>query len=344
MKVLFSIIRKEALHIIRDKRTVVLTIMIPLLLLMLFGFAISTEISNVKVAAVVDCHDDSTREVLENIAQNDYFSFQGLISTDNVDKMMRSGKLDAVLYFKEGKVQVVVDAANPTNAQAIVGYVQGILNGTNLSSPVLTTILYNPQMKSAYNFVPGILGMIFILICSIMTSVSIVREKESGTMNLLLVSPVKPLTVIAGKLVPYFVLSTVILTLMLIISYTLLGLPLSSSISGVILISVIYIILALSIGLLVSTLVSTQLTALIVSAVLFMIPVIMLSGMLFPIENMPVVLQWLSSIIPARWYVDAMRKLMIQQLDITYVVNDLLILILATVLVLGVALKKLNSR
>lgn len=344
MKILFSIIRKEAIHIVRDTRTMILTLVIPLLLLLLFGFAISTEVSNVKLAAVVDHYNDSTREILERIAQNEYFSFQGIVASDQIDQQLRAGDIAAVLYFKGDKTQVVVDAANPTNAQAIAGYIQGILSPGSMAKPVMTTTLYNPQMKSAYNFVPGILGMIFILICAIMTSVSIVREKESGSMNLLLVSPVKPLTIIAGKLIPYFILSTVILALMLTISFTMLGLPLSGSIYSVVLISLVYIILALSIGLLVSTLVSTQLTALIVSAVLFMIPVIMLSGMIFPIENMPVVLQWISGIIPARWYVDAMRKLMIQQLDISDVINDLLILASITVIVLGIALKKFNSR
>lgn len=344
MKILFTIIRKEAIHIMRDTRTMILTLLIPLLLLLLFGFAISTEVNNVKVGAVVERIDDSTREILEQLSHNDYFRFQGLVEPEGVEPLLRAGDIDAVLYFKGGKTQVVVDAANPTNAQAVSGYVQGVLSRPDLPNPFLTTTLYNPQMKSAFNFVPGILGMIFILICAIMTSVSIVREKETGTMNLLLVSPVRPLTIIAGKLIPYFVLSTVILGLMLTISFTMLGLPLSGSIGSVVLISMVYIILALSIGLLVSTLVSTQLTALIVSAVLFMIPVIMLSGMIFPIENMPVVLQWISGIIPARWYVDAMRKLMIQQLDISYVVNDLLILVSITVIVLGVALKKFNSR
>lgn len=344
MKILISIIHKEALHIVRDPRTMMITLLIPVLLLLLFGFAISTEVNSVKIVAVVDRNNDYSRNTLESIAQNEYFDFRGIVNHGAVEQLLRAGDADAALYLKDGKAQVVVNASNPTNAQAIAGYVQGILADSGVASPLLTTTLYNPQMKSSYNFVPGILGMIFILICAIMTSVSIVREKESGTMNLLLVSPVKPLTVIVGKLIPYFVLSLAILSLMLLISYTLLGLPLSVTLMGVVLMSVIYIILSLSIGLLVSTLVNTQLAALIVSAVIFMLPVIMLSGMIFPIENMPVPLQWLSSIIPARWYVDAMRKLMIQQLGLTYVAKNMIILISTTVAVLVVALKKLHSR
>lgn len=176
-----------------------------------------------------------------------------------------------------------------------------------------------------------------------MTSVSIVREKETGTMNLLLVSPVKPYTIILGKLVPYFMLSCIILAAMLLMAYTLLGLPVSASVISVVLLSMLYIILSLSIGLMVSTLVDTQLSALIVSAVMFMLPVIMLSGMIFPIDNMPIVLQWISNIIPARWYIEAMRKLMVQQLDFGYVLKEVVILASMTVVLLVLAVGKFKS-
>ena len=177
-----------------------------------------------------------------------------------------------------------------------------------------------------------------------MTSVSIVREKETGTMDLLLVSPVRPVTIVLGKLVPYFILSCVILAIMLSIAYTVLGLPLSSSILNVIIVSLLYIVLSLSIGLLVSTIADSQLTALMVSAVAFMLPVIMLSGMIFPIDNMPAVLQWISCIIPARWYIEAMRKLMIQQLDLGYILQETAILTAFTILLLVLSVKKFNSR
>lgn len=346
MSTLSSLIKKETLHIVRDKRTMLITLLMPLVLLLLFGFAISTEVNDVRVVAVVDNHTDRTREILETFNVNENFTFQGLTSADNVEYLLRTGKTDAALFLRsEGgrlKTQIVVDASNTTSAQAITGYIEGVLNSGG-SSPVLTSTLYNPQMKSAYNFVPGIMGMIFILICAIMTSVSIVREKETGTMNLLLVSPLNPRTIILGKLVPYFMLSCVILAIMLLIAYMLLGLTLSGGVVNVIVLSVIYITLSLSIGLLVSTIVSTQLTALIVSAVAFMLPVIMLSGMIFPIDNMPVVLQCISCIIPARWYIEAMRKLMIQQLDMAYAVKEIVILLSMTAILLTLSVKKFSS-
>lgn len=241
------------------------------------------------------------------------------------------------------KSQIVVDASNTTIAQAATMYLKNVIAGRADSVAIVKT-LYNPELKSAYNFVPGIMGMIFILICAMMTSVSIVGEKESGTMNLLLVSPIRPYSIIIGKLVPYFILSSGILSVILVLGYTVLGLPMSWSIINVIWVSIIYIILSLSIGLFVSTLVDTQLSALLISAVIFMLPVLMLSGMLFPIDNMPKLLQYISSIVPARWYISAMRKLMVQHLSVRYVVEEVGILCGMTIVILIMAIKKFTKR
>ena len=347
MAVFQSLVRKEALHIVRDTRTMVITLLMPVVLLLLFGFAISTEVNDVRVVAVVDRHTDETRDILQRLSVNEYFTFQGLSTPEDIDELLRSGKTDAAVFLRDDegvlKSQIVVDASNTNTAQTAAAYIRGVLNGTSAKSAVLTSTLYNPQLKSAYNFVPGILGMIFILICAIMTSVSIVREKETGTMSLLLVSPVRPHTIILGKLVPYFLLSCVILTVMLLMAYAVLGLPVSASVISVIAVSLLYIILSLSIGLMVSTIVDTQLTALIVSAVMFMLPVIMLSGMIFPIDNMPVVLQWISNIIPARWYIEAMRRLMVQQLPFSYILKDVLILLAMTAVLLTASIAKFKS-
>ena len=241
------------------------------------------------------------------------------------------------------KHQIIVDASNTTMAQTATVYLESVISSAT-GIPVVANTLYNPQLKSAYNFVPGIMGMIFILICAMMTSVSIVSEKESGTMNLLLVSPVRPRTIILGKLVPYFLLSCIILTLVLVLSYTVLGLPFSFSVINVIWVTILYVVLALALGLLISTIASTQVSALLVSGVMFMIPVVLLSGMIFPVENMPLVLQWLSCIIPARWYISAMRVLMIQQLPVGYVLTEVLVLSGMTLVVLALAIKKFNAK
>lgn len=349
MAILQSLIKKEALHILRDRRTLLVVLFMPVVLLVLFGFAISTEVNDVKVAVVAEEHNDLTRDAIERISVNPYTTFVGMTAYDDIDRTLRCGKADVVAVLRRDngllRTHIVADASNTVNAKSASAYVEGIISGSKglQSSLFVMRTLYNPQLKSSYNFVPGILGMIFILICAIMTSVSIVSEKESGTMNLLLVSPVKPGVVVFGKLVPYFVVSCVLLMLMLAISYAFLDLPYYGNLFNIVSVTLIYIVMALSVGLLVSTIVSSQLAALIVSAILFMIPVIMLSGMIFPIDNMPEVLQWLSCVVPARWYIAAMRKLMIQGVPFSLVLDEVGILAGMTALILVVAIRKFQA-
>ena len=347
MTIFQSLIKKEVLHLLRDYRTVTVVLVIPVVLLLLFGFAISTEVNDVRVVAVVEQHTDETRQVIDRLRANSYFTFEGIVTHEDVESLLRKGRTDAAVVFRteDGKLshQIIVDASNTTMAQTATAYLESVIS-SGAGIPVVTNTLYNPQLRSAYNFVPGIMGMIFILICGMMTSVSIVSEKETGTMNLLLVSPVRPRTIILGKLVPYFLLSCVILTLVLVLSYTVLGIPFSFSAIHVIWVTLLYVVLALALGLFVSTIVSTQVAALLVSGVMFMIPVVLLSGMIFPVENMPPVLQWFTCIIPARWYISAMRVLMIQQLPVGYVLTEILVLSGMTLAVLALAIKKFNAK
>lgn len=347
MSIFKSMILKETLHLLRDFRTLTVVLIMPLVLLLLFGFAISTEVNDVRIVAVVGQHNNHTRDVLERLRTNPYFTFCGIVPYNQVEPALRKGNADAAIIMtcRNGvnASQIIVDGSNTNIAQTATVYIESVLNG-NYKSPLLTRTIYNPQLKSAYNFVPGIMGMIFILICAMMTSVSIVSEKESGTMNLLLVSPVRPRTIILGKMVPYFLLSCIILALMLLLSYTVLGIPVSAAVVNVVWVSILYIALALAFGLLISTLADTQVTALLVSGVLLMLPVIMLSGMIFPIDNMPAILQWLSCIIPARWYIEAMRTLMIQQLPVSYILTDVAVLTGMTAVVMLLAIKKFNAK
>lgn len=332
---------------LRDFRTIIVVLVMPVVLLLLFGFAISTEVNNVSVATVVEQHTDQTKQIIDRFRANPYFTFEGVVAYSDVEDLLREGKVDAAVVFRtrDGKLehQVVVDASNTIMAQTATAYLESVIS-PGADTPIVTSTLYNPRLKSAYNFVPGIMGMIFILICAMMTSVSIVREKETGTMDLLLVSPVRPWTIVFGKLVPYFLLSCVILALTLVLSYTVLGIPFSFRLFDVIWVTILYVILALALGLLISTVASTQVAALLISGVMLMIPVILLSGMIFPVENMPLVLQWFSCVIPARWYISAMRVLMIQRLPVDYVLTEVLVLAGMTLLVLALAIKKFNAK
>lgn len=347
MSVFQSLVKKEALHLLRDFRTIIVVLVMPVVLLLLFGFAISTEVNNVRVATVVEQHTDQTKQIIDRFRANPCFTFEGVVAYSDVEDLLREGKVDAAVVFRtrDGKLehQVVVDASNTIMAQTATAYLESVIS-PGADTPIVTSTLYNPRLKSAYNFVPGIMGMIFILICAMMTSVSIVREKETGTMDLLLVSPVRPWTIVFGKLVPYFLLSCVILALTLVLSYTVLGIPFSFRLFDVIWVTILYVILALALGLLISTIASTQVAALLISGVMFMIPVILLSGMIFPVENMPLVLQWFSCVIPARWYISAMRVLMIQRLPVGCVLTEVLVLAGMTLLVLALAIKKFNAK
>ncbi|MBO7119028.1 MAG: ABC transporter permease [Bacteroidaceae bacterium] len=346
MKQFVSFVIKEARHILRDKRTMLILFGMPIVLMLLFGFAITNDVKNVRTVIVTSQMDNQTQAAVERLAASEYFSIVQTVGTPkDAEQLIRSQKADLAITFapKHQGVQIIVDGSDPNMAQQWTAYAQQVV--ANPSSTIISQkLLYNPRMKSAYNFVPAIMGMLLLLICAMMTSVSIVREKERGTMEVLLVSPIQPLMIIVAKAVPYLLQAFLILIIILVMSATVLDVPLAGGIGWIVLVSLIYILLALSLGLLISNIAQTQFVALLVSAMVLLLPTVMLSGMLFPIESMPVVLQWVSAIIPPRYYIDAMRKLMIMGVSIESVWHDVLVLCLMTAVLLTVALKKFNTR
>ena len=357
-----SFVRKDTLHIFRDPRTMLIALLMPVVQILLFGFALSTEVNNVDVAVVAPHRSETVRQAVERMAANPNFTFTGYIPSGEIDRTLRSGRADAVAVFADdfdrrmtdlatgradtgAALQLVMDASNTNTAQAGAAYLRSVLlDNVADGVGVETRLLYNPRMKSAYNFVPGIMGLIFILICAIMTSVSIVREKETGTMEVLLVSPVRPIRIVFAKMIPYFVLSCLNLASILLLARFVLGVPMSGGIVGIVGLSLLYIVLALALGLFISTVARTQVTALLVSAMLMLMPMIMLSGMVFPIGNMPAPLRWLSCIVPARWYIAAIRRLMIEGLPFTAVLREFAILAAMTAGLIAVALRKFNDK
>ena len=346
MRELIAFTRKEAWHILRDKQTMLVVLLIPVVLMLLFGYAISAEVNHIEVAVIIPYHSEAFRQQVSRLENNPVVELIGAITESEIDRTLRSGKAAAVVCFAEdGAIQILTDASNTNTAAAVSATLQGILSGGNaLAMAPEVRLLYNPQMKSSYNFVPGIMGMIFLLICAMMTSVSIVREKEKGSMEVLLVSPVKPLNIMLAKLIPYFLLSCINLATILLLAKFVLGVPMTGSIVAIVGISLLYLALALALGLFISNVAQTQLVALIMSAMLLMLPVIMLSGMMFPIENMPRILRPLSALVPARWYIDAMRKLMIEGVPFRAVLGNTAILAGMTLLLIGLSLKKFNPK
>ncbi|MBO5586764.1 MAG: ABC transporter permease [Prevotella sp.] len=347
MKQFIAFVIKEAKHILRDKRTMLILFGMPVVMMLLFGFAISTDVKNVRTVVVTSQMSPRIQQAVERLAHSEYFIITQTVNTpQQAEQLMRSQQVDMALVFdKDQGLQFMVDGSDPNMAQQWTTYAQQTLASENPQLSTLNSqLLYNPQMRSAYNFVPAIMGMLLILICAMMTSISIVREKEKGTMEVLLVSPVRPLMVIVAKAVPYLVLAFGILITILFMSRYVLGVPIAGSLLSILAVSTLYILLALSLGLLISNVAQTQLVALLMSAMVLLMPVVMLSGMIFPVESMPQVLQWLAALVPPRYYIEAMRKLMIMGVGLDAVAREVAVMAVMTVVLLTVALLKFKQR
>lgn len=374
LKRFLSFVGKEFNHILRDTRTLMVLLVMPVVLLVLFGFALSTEIKDVKVAVYDPSKDAATSRIISQIDASEYFTVTAsLESKDGILHAFQNNTADIVLVFEDNfyhravhdgdaSLQVIVDGSNTNVGSMAVFYVSSIVSSfqqelaqeaalnstgevsTGVHISTSTRMLYNPQMKSAFNFVPGVMGMILMLVCAMMTSVSIVREKERGTMEVLLVSPVKPFSVILAKAIPYFVVSAFILMMIIFLSVFLIKVPVTGSLLWLVLVSLLFILVSLSIGILISTLVSKQEVAILISGMVLMLPTMLLSGMLFPIESMPEVLQWVSYTVPAKWYIEAVKVLMIQGLGIRYCLEPVLILCGFLTLFTGLSVIKFKDR
>lgn len=362
MNQFISFVIKETKHIVRDRRTMLILFGMPVVMMLIFGFAITTDVSNVKVTVVTAVMNQRIQQVVQRIDASEYFVVTHTVSnTQEAKQLLADHQADMAIVFsndfanvqysEQASVQFLVDYTDPNMAEQRVSYIQQIIMDELCSQQTAqqqvianTKLLYNPQMKSAYNFVPGIMGMLLMLICAMMTSVSIVREKERGTMEVLLVSPVKPLYIMIAKTVPYFVLSIFILISILLISKFILAVPIEGSVITILAVSLLYIVLALALGMLISVVSQTQVVALLISGMLLIMPSTMLSGMIYPIESMPTVIQYISTIVPTRWYVSAIKKVMIMGVGVNMIYEELIIMLGMTLLFLGIALKKFKIR
>ncbi|MGL4852973.1 MAG: ABC transporter permease [Phocaeicola sp.] len=366
MKQFLAFVRKEFYHIFRDRRTMMILFMMPIMQMLLFGFALTTEVKNTHMAVLDLSKDLSTERIIEQLNANNYFTLtRYLHSWEEIESTFQEGNASLVVVFEEnfhnnllhggeGSIQLLADATDPNQAiaftnyavQVIAQYGQELTNQQQAPLQIVPTIrmLYNPQMKGAYNFVPGVMGLILMLICAMMTSVSIVREKERGTMEILLSSPIKPIYIILSKVTPYFALAIVDLAVILLLSRFILHVPLAGNLFLLVAIALIFILSALSLGILISNLVTTQVAAMLISGMGLMLPTIILSGLIFPIESMPKVLQIVSAFLPARWFIQAVRKIMIQGVDGIYVLKEFLILSSMVLLLLAISLKQFTIR
>lgn len=365
MRQFIAFIKKEFFHIFRDKRTMMILLGMPVVQIILFGFAISTEVKNVRLAVLDPSHDVITRRITDRLDASEYFTVKRIVhSSQEVEKAFQENDVDMALVFSsqfadglydgDARLQLIADATDPNMATTQANYAAGIIASVQqemlpagMAAASLVPdikLLYNPQMKSAYNFVPGVMGLILMLICAMMTSISIVREKETGTMEILLVSPVKPLFIILAKAVPYFVLSFVNLATILLLSVYVLDVPVAGSLFWLIALSLLFIFVSLALGLLISSVTRTQVAAMLASGLILMMPTMLLSGMIFPIESMPLPLRLLSDVLPARWYIQAVRKLMIEGVAVSLVWKEASILAVMAAVLITISLKKFKHR
>jgi ABC-2 type transport system permease protein len=366
MKQLFIFIKKEFKHVFRDNKTLLMLFGLPIAQIVLFGFALTNEIKNSKIVICDYAQDVSSQQIIERISYSKNFEVKkSIISHEQIEESFKEGDVKLVIvfpvnfhqdlnHFNKAQIQVIADASDPNTANTLTGYVNSIvrtylqeINSTSLNTVKIIPeirMLYNPELKGATNFVPGVMALVLLLVCVLMTSVSIVKEKEKGTMEVLLVSPMNPFTVIIAKAIPYFFLSLVNLTIILLMSVYLLDMPMNGSLVLLYLVSAILILCALSLGLLISNLTSSQQAAMLISLMAMLLPTVLFSGFMFPLENMPAPLQWIANIVPSKWYYIIVKSIMIKGLGILSIWKEALILSAMTIGLLFVSFKKFNIR
>ena len=362
-----AFVRKEFLHILRDYRTLIVLFGLPAAQILIFGYAVSTDIHNAGIAILDLSKDEVTTTITDKLTSSGFFRITAnLKSYDEVDAILKKGKTKEVVIFEDNfasrltreghaAVSIIADGSEPNTASLVTNYTTAIITGYSASlataqpgfqgiiSPEVK-MFFNPNLESQFMFVPGVITLILILICALMTSVTIAREKEFGTMEVLLVSPLKPWQIILGKVAPYFLLSIVNVVLILLMAWFVFKLPIAGSVVLLMAECMLYILMALSLGILVSTVASNMQTAIFVSLIGLMLPSLLLSGFIFPIENMPEVYNYVSLILPPRWFVTIIRSIMIKGAGFSYIWDETLILVVMTVFFIALSARRFKVR
>lgn len=366
MKQLRSFIKKEFYHIFRDVRTILILFGIPIAQLLIFGTVIKSEISDVKVAIFDQSKDDVTQRVTNKLLSSGYFILEEYLeSVNDIEAIFKKGKVKEIIVFESGfeealikegkaKVQLIADASDPNLGRLAINYTRGIINDFILKEfpemkmpyEIETNVrmYYNENLNSVYMFVPGTMAMILMLISAMMTSISITREKEMGTMEILLVSPLKPIHIIVGKVAPYLLLSIINAIVILLIGHYVFGVPVIGSPFLLMAESILFIMMALCLGILISTVAKNQMVAMFISMVALMLPTILLSGFIFQIDNMPKVLQLLSTIMPARWFISILRDILLKGSGLAFIWKETAIIAGMMVFYTAVSVKKFKIR
>jgi ABC-2 type transport system permease protein len=366
MKRFLAFVKKEFKHILRDYRTLLILFGMPIAQILLFGFAITNEIKDAKIAILDFAKDNTTQQISNKILSSGYFLlYKNLNSIKDIEPAFKEGIIKEVIIFESdfGKnlektglanVQIIADASDPNLANMLIGYTSSIIQDfqKDISSgktmpPMINTDIkmqFNPNLKSVFMFVPGLMAVILLLVSAMMTSISIAKEKELGTMEILLVSPLNPLQIIVGKVIPYFFIALINYIVVIILAKYVFLVPIAGSFVLLVLESILFLITSLSLGILISTVSNNQQTALMISLSALMLPTIILSGYIFPIENMPLPLQIISNILPAKWFIIIVRGIMLKGVSFSYIVVETFVLIGMTLFFILLSVKKFKIR
>lgn len=362
---LFSFVRKEFYHVLRDKKVLLILFGMPVVQVLLFGFVLSNEVKDSRIVVVDEARDEASRQLTARLDASRYFVVEHISSdVSDIEAAFKAGTIKAAIVFpinfehnllhgNKTQLQVITDGTDVNQANTINGYLSSIVfdfvtgsHGQTLPYHIVPEVrmLYNPQLQGAPNFVPGVMAMVLMLVCVLMTAVAIVREKELGTMEILLVSPMRPALVIIAKAVPYLLLSLIDLLIIIALSVYVLDVPVKGNLFLLISVSTLFIVTCLSLGILISIRTDSQQAAMFVSLVGMLLPTVMISGFMFPVENMPWVLQLISNIVPSKWYYIIVKDVMIKGAGFSSIWKETLILLSMTFFFFLVSMKNFKIR
>lgn len=371
MRVFFGFVRKEMLHVLRDRRTLLVLFGLPLVWMFLFGFALRNEVEHIPTAVVDLAADPLSRLVISSLAATPRFALVATLpSRAGAETLLRDSTARLVIVLErdstgtpahedELRYQILADGSDPNTARIMVAYASGLVErtlsgaggemATGRGAPrvrlrPVVHMAFNPELDSAFLFVPGLVVLVLTLVSALMTSVTIAREKEMGTMEVLLVSPLRPFQIIAGKVVPYLLLSILNVLVILGLASSVFGVPIRGSFTLLLAESVLFTICALALGVLVSTHAETQQAATTASMSTLMFPTILLTGFIFPLESMPRILQWASLLVPGRWFLETVRGIMLKGLGLAVLWPQTLVLAAMTLFVLVISVRSFRIR
>lgn len=363
-RVLLTIIHKEFMHIRRDPQTLVIIILMPVIMLFLYGYAITLEMRQIETVLVDKDKSPESRRLIDQIEATEFFKIVDYDVPDaQFEQVFQKRQARCILVIPanfsaklnsrfQTKIQLIIDASDPNAANYINKYLQQInsrfITDTNrafaMPFRVEARIFYNPDLKSYYFFVPGLIAVIILLISALLTSIAIVREKEVGTMEQILVSPVHPYQIIIGKVIPYTVIGFIDSVLILLIGHWYFGVPIHGSIVLLLVTLIIYILTGLSFGLLVSTITDSQRVAMMMALLMTILPTILLSGFVFPVNSMPWIFRYVSLIIPATHFLEIIRGIMLKGNNLPELLTQIGYLLLLATFLIGLSVKKFKTR